>query len=69
MRFYKLLHGKNSFIQVSKNLARFKYKNRCLDQNNYIGSSNVNGKINSFHILAKNLSVLQNYSETQQNYF
>jgi len=35
------LHGNNGFAKVSKNLARYRFENNCLDhQNSYVGHSN-----------------------------
>jgi len=50
-----LVHGKNSFVEISKNLARYRYtKIILLDyQNNYIERLNIDNKVaKSFNILA-----------------
>jgi len=54
------LHGKNDFAEVSKNLARYRSKNKNR-QNNYVGRSswsNVKTCLQHFH---QRLSVLHNY--------
>jgi len=54
-RISVFVHGKNSFVEISKNLARYRYtKIILLDyQNNYIERLNIDNKVaKSFNILA-----------------
>jgi len=63
--FFYNSHGKNDFTEISKNLARYRYENNFLNQNNYVGCSNIIANncntAKSFATLITSLSVLHNY--------
>jgi len=54
-----MIHGKNSFAEISKNLIRYRSKNNFVrPQNDY---SLIDDNVKNFNILATSSSVLYNY--------
>jgi len=55
-----LLHGKSNFVEISKNLDRYKSENNIVGlKNNYIGNSSmISNAAKCFGILTINLNVL-----------
>jgi len=55
-----MIHGKNNFAEILKNLIRYRSKNNFVEpQNNY--SLSVDDNLKNFNILATSSSVLHNY--------
>lgn len=59
-----IVHEKNSFVEVCKNLVRYKSKNNFVGhrRNNYVGRSSNFAK--SFDVVATGLNVQYNYFNT-----
>jgi len=53
---------KNDFVEVFKNLARYRSENNFLRLSNNVGNSSMmSNTVESFNILTTSLSVLYNY--------
>jgi len=55
-----MMHGKNSFVEIFKNLIRYRSKNNFVGpQNDY--SLSIDDNVKNFNIPATNSNVLHNY--------
>jgi len=64
------LHRKNDFVEIFKNLAKYRSENNLDLENNDIEHLNVDDKIaKSFNILATSLNVLHVYSDPNKIIF
>jgi len=65
MRSILFLYGKNDFVDIFKNLVKYRSENKYLlldHQNNDVGHSNIiRNATKNFDILTIRLSVLDNY--------
>jgi len=62
MHATRMLHGKNGFAEVCKNLAKYRTENNLDHQNNYVGRLSVDDNaVKCFYVLSTSLNVLHNY--------
>jgi len=54
-------HGKNDFIEICKNLPRYRSENNFVGLSKYVECLNIDKIAKSFNILATSWNVLHNY--------